>query len=67
MSMVPKSWAVLSDALDEGCAHAARSALELLNRTDVGEGKRAAIAEAIRVEVLNAITERFYFDDQESE
>lgn len=65
--MRPKSWAVLSDALDEGCAHATRRALELLDREDVSEGNREAVMDAIRSEVLNAINERFTFDDEPSE
>ena len=68
--MVPKSWAALSDALDEGCAHATSKAIEALEdraliRDDIPSDTRAAVQEAIRTEVLNAICERFHFDDPE--
>lgn len=63
MVMIPKTWAALSDALDEGCAHATRRALELLDREDVSDDNRAAVKDAIRTEVLNAICERFHFEE----
>jgi hypothetical protein len=63
--MVPKSWAVLSDALDEGCGHAARRVLELSRECPESDSLHDAAAECIRTEVLNAICERFHFDDPE--
>lgn len=67
--MIPKTYAVLSDALDEGCGHAATKAIEIADSirpaqraTEAGK-RHASVAEAIRNEVLNAICERFDFDD----
>jgi hypothetical protein len=68
--MRPKSWAVLSDALDEGCGHGARKAIEAAQEKhpdDTDDSLHERVAEAIRQEVLNAICERFDFDDPESE
>ncbi len=65
--MVPKTYAALSDALDEGCAHAATKAIEIISEqypTSSGSGPaHDAVAEAIRSEVLNAISERFHFEE----
>jgi len=69
--MKPKPFAVLTDALDEGCGHAARRAIELNAEMGPAQSeavallKHKAIAEAIRQEVLSAICERFSFDDVE--
>ena len=63
MPMIPKSWAALSDALDEGAAHGTRRALELLDREDASNVE--AVKGAIRQEVLTAICERFHFDEPE--
>lgn len=62
--MKPKAWAVLSDALDEGCGHAVRRVLELSGVDFHGPlfGEMVAVA---KHEILNAICERFSFDDDE--
>lgn len=75
MVMVPKTWAVFTDAVDEASAHAARQVIEAcLERVPRACPQRhlvetkldepafyAQIAEIIDREVTNAVSERFSF------
>lgn len=62
--MVPKTYPALSDAMDEGLGFALNRVLE---RLPVPEGDaamdawREGVTEAMRLEVMNAICERFEF------
>ena len=70
MTMIPKSWAALSDALDEGLGFALNRVLERLPEPASNDAEihrwREDVCEAMRQEILNAICERFTFDDKES-
>jgi hypothetical protein len=62
--MVPKTYSALSDALDDGLGFALNRVLERLPVPDGDsemDGWRDAVTEAMRIEVMNAICERFAF------
>lgn len=63
--MVPKTYAVLSDALDEGLSFALNRVLERLPEKD--GAWREEVIEAMRSEVLNAVCERFAFVEPKEE
>jgi hypothetical protein len=65
MSMIPKTYAALSDALDEGLGFALNRVLERLPEGD--SAWREEVVEAMRIEVLNAISERFAFVEPKEE
>lgn len=66
--MVPKAYAALSDALDEGLGFALNRVLEAERGKDESdEAFRERVKEEMRHEVLNAICERFTFTDVEGE
>jgi hypothetical protein len=67
--MVPKTYAALSDALDEGLGFALNRVLERLplNHWNESSSWRESVKEAMRMEVLNAICERFEFVEPKSE
>lgn len=72
--MRAKTWAVLSDALDEGMGFALNRVLDELPVPDVDSNRkgmveydawRERVTEKMKHEVLNAICERFTFDTPE--
>jgi len=68
--MVPKTWAVFTDAVDAGAGHAARRAREIVRESQGPEDfemQQDRVAEVIRQEIVNAVCERFDFVDPEGE